>query len=215
MPTDTRAAVLALAGSTALILTACNISIDTTETVTESFDVSDFTEIDVAHAFDASVSVGDATSVEIEVDEELLDRLSVEVDGETLVVRLTDGLVATSGPLRLNITTPSLEAVTIAGAADMEIEGLNGESFDLRTNGAANISATGSIEALTIEADGASKIDLDGLTIGQATVDVDGASRVEFDELDRIDGQVSGASSVDVADGTTVDVETSGASSIG
>lgn len=214
MTTYPRAAVLAIAGGVAALGAACSFSIDTAETVTQSFDVEAFNQIDIGQAFDATILVGPATSVEVEINDELVDKLSVVVENQRLVISLNDGLISTSGPMKVNITTPDLEALSANGAAEVEIEGLDAESFDLRVDGAADITADGSIGELTLDANGASNIDLDQVAIRRAEIQVDGATSVDFDDLQEIEGTIDGASSVDVPDGTTVDVETSGASSI-
>ncbi|MGI9595724.1 MAG: GIN domain-containing protein [Acidimicrobiales bacterium] len=211
-----RVAVLALAGGAVVLTTACSLSINTDgHTVTQSFEVDDFDSVEIAQPFDATVTVGEETGVEVEINEELVDRLEVEVDGDRLVVQLTGGLVASSGPMVVHITTPELAALSADGAANVEIDGLDAESFDLRVDGASNVSADGSVTTLTLDANGASNVDFEQVSVGTASVTVDGAANADFDALDEIRGSVKGAGSVDVSNETSVDVSTSGAGSIG
>lgn len=215
MDRSSRAALLALAGGAALLTTACSIDIDTGgDIAAESYDVGSFDEIEITAPFEADIEVGSDTEVTVELDEELLDRVRVEVEGNRLTVGFSDGLVSASGPLELRISTPELTALVAQGAAEVKLEGLDAESFRLQIDGASDVTLDGTVETLMVEADGAAKADLGDLATTNAEIDVDGASNIEFGSLDRIDGAIRGAGTVDVPDGTTTDVETSGGGSI-
>ncbi len=207
--------MLVIAGTVTVLGTACRISVDGDgDNVTQGFDVEGFNRIEISQAFEAEIVVGEETRVEVEVDEELIDRVDVVVDGDVLTVGLGGGLASTTGDLKVRITTPNLEAVAADGAAQAEIEGIDATSFELRLGGASQVTAEGSVASLTLNADGASAADLKDLLVERATVDLDGASSAEFVDLDEVDGTVGGASSLDVPDDATVAVETSGAGSV-
>ncbi len=205
---------LALAGGVALLSAACTLSIDTGETVTETFDVEDFDRIEIGSAFDATVDVGEATNVEVTVNSEILDRLDIEVVDGRLIVQLSGGLVSASGPLDIAITTPELTGMAIDGAAEVDIDGIAAEDFELSVRGAADVEAEGSAESLTLESEGASNADLADLIVGVATVDIGGASSVDLTAANEVNGEISGASSIDVADIGAIDIDPSGASSV-
>jgi hypothetical protein len=215
MPNVPKAGVLAAAAAVAVLSAACTLEIDTTgETVTKSFEVDDFNEIDLGQAFEATVVVGEATSVEFEINSELLDLVEVDVADERLTVELGGGLVSTSGPMRVTITTPELTAARIGGASDVEIRDLDASDFELDVNDASNVSAEGSVTNLKLDVSGAANVDLDATTIDTATISVDGASNVELTDASSISGTVTEASSVDVPDGGDFDIETDPSSSV-
>lgn len=205
---------LALAGGVALLSAACTLSIDSGETVTQTFDVEEFDQIEIASAFDATVDVGEATSVEVTVDSEILDRLDIDVVDGRLVVQLSGSLISTSGPLDIVITTPELSGMDIDGAAKVDVDGIAADDFELTVRGAADVEAEGSVETLTLESDGASKTDLADLIVGAATVDIGGASSVDLTAANEVNGEISGASSIDVPDIGTIDIDSSGVSSV-
>lgn len=207
--------MLAAAGGVALLSAACTFEIDTNgETVSKSFDVEDFDQIEIAQAFEATIVVGDATGVEFEINKELLDLLEVEVEDDRLVIGVGGGLVSTSGPMRVTITTPDLSALSTGGAAEVDIESLDASDFDLEVTGAADVTASGTITNLDLEVAGASNVDLSGTAVDTATVSIDGASNVELTDVSSVSGSVSGASSIDVPDSDTFDIDASGASSV-
>ncbi len=209
-----RLGTLAIAGGVALLSAACTFSIDTSESVTESYDVEDFDRLQISSAFDATVSVGEATSVEITVDTELLDRVEVEVVDGRLIIGLGGGIVQTSGALDIAITTPELTEIEVDGAVEIDVDGIAAEDFVLNVGGAADVEAAGTIDRLTLTSSGASNVDLEDLTVGTATVDIDGASSVTLTGADEVNGTISGASSIDVPKAGTIDIDESGASSI-
>ena len=210
-----RATILVIVAAVTVLGTACRVSIGGGgDRVTRSFDVGDFSRIEISQSFEAEIVVGEEAGVEVQADEELIDRVQVGVDGDQLTVGLDGGLVWTTGELKVRITTPELEALAANGAARVDVEGIDAASLELRLDGASEVTADGSVDRLTLDANGASRADLDALSVERATVDLDGASSADFGDLGEVEGTVGGASSLDVPDSTTVDVATSGAGSV-
>ncbi len=205
---------LAIAGGVALLSAACTFSIDVGETVTKSFDVEDFHELEIRSAFDVDVTIGDETSVSFDVGEDVVDRLNVEVVDGRLFIDFDGGFLKTSGPLDVRITTPTLSAIDVDGAIDMEIEGLAAEDLDITMEGASKLEANGAVDTLTLSVGGATDVDLDDVSVGAASVDIDGASSVKITDAQSVTGSIDGASSIKVPNTGTVDVDSSGVSSV-
>ncbi|MEL6982504.1 MAG: DUF2807 domain-containing protein [Actinomycetota bacterium] len=207
----------ALVAGVAVIGTACQIDIETGsgETVTETYDISEFTELEVSSAFDVEVEIGDEASLVIDIEEDVLDRLEVEQDGDRLRIGFDSGLFSISGPLEARITVTELTAIDFDGAVDAEIDGLDADQLDVTLSGASQVDASGSVGVLVIDADGASEADFGNTSVERAEVDASGASRIDVNGASEVRGQASGASSVDVSpDADNVNVTTSGASSV-
>lgn len=208
--------ITTVVGALALAGTACRVDIGPGgDTVTETFDVTDFTELEVSSAFEVTVEIGDEPSVEIDLNEEVVDRLEVEQDGDRLSIGFDGGLFSISGPLEARIVTTDLTKVTFDGAVDASIQGLDTDQLDVELSGASQVTGRGSVGVLVIDADGASQADFANLQVERAEVDVSGASSVDVNGAAEVRGQASGASSVDVSpDADNVNVTTSGASSV-
>ncbi len=208
--------IATVAGALALAGTACRVDINTGgETVTETFDVTDFTEVEVSSAFDVTIEIGDEPSVEIDLNDEVLDRLEVEQDGDRLRIGFDSGLFSISGPLEARIVTTDLTKVTFDGAVDASLDGLDAQQLDVELSGASQVTGRGSVGVLVIDADGASQADFANTEVERAEVDVSGASSVDVNGAAEVRGQASGASSVDVSpNADNVNVTTSGASSV-
>jgi hypothetical protein len=201
-------------GGAALLATGCTIDIDSGETVTETYEVEDFERISIDTAWDADIEVGPETSVEVRVDERVLDKVDIEVDGDTLVVDLSDGLFSISGDLDIAITTPKLIGVEVDGASRIDIDDLDGDRFEVDINGASRVTGDGTIGQLTVAADGAAQLDFDRVAVERADVDGDGASRISLADADVVHGSLDGASHLTVGADATVDVDTKGTSSV-
>lgn len=210
-----RTAILAaIVGGTVLVATACRVNIDTGDEVTRTFDIEEFTELEVSSAFEVIVEVGEEPSLEIDINEEVVDRLEVDEDGDRLRIGFDGGLFSISGPLEVRVTTTELTKVTFDGAVDADIDGLNAERFEVELSGASQVTGQGSVGVLVIDADGASSADFADTEAERAEVDANGASSIDVNGAAEVRGQASGASSVDVSPDANVNVTTSGASSV-
>lgn len=205
---------VAALGGAALLASACTIEIDSGETVTETYDVGDFERVSIDTSWDADIEVGPETSVEVQVDEEILDKVDIKVEGDTLFVDLDSGLFSISGDLDIHITTPTLVGVEVDGATQLDIEDLDTDRFEVDVNGASQVTADGTVRELIISADGASQLDFDQVVADRAEVDANGASQIDLAGADEVRGDLDGASQLDVAPDADVNVSTSGASSI-
>lgn len=207
-----------IAGGVILLGTACQVDIETSgNTVTETIEVNDFTELEVSSAFDVIVEIGDEPSIEIDLDEEVRDRLEVEQDGDRVSIGFDGGLLSVSGPLEARITTTDLTSISFSGAVDGQITGLDTDQLDVELSGASEVTGRGSVGVLVIDADGASEADFSGIEADRAELDVTGASSVDVSGAAEVSGRASGASTIEVASDLTqadLDVDLSGAASI-
>lgn len=206
--------LLALGPVLALGLAACSIEIEFGEVSVQTYEVEPFDRIDIGGAFEVDVTVGEATSVEIETGENIHENLDVRVEDGELKIDLDRISILGDGPMRATITTPSLVRLDLSGASEAEVTGVDADRFELDVSGASVVEIDGSLARLDLDASGASSVDLGSVEIETANIDLSGASNADLRSAGAVTGDLSGASSLDVDSGTTVDVETSGASSI-
>lgn len=227
---------LVLAGAV-LLLAACGGPIvGSGDLVTEEYDLTDFTRIEVSHAFEVEVRRGDQHSVSITVDDNLLDRLRVEQDGDTLRIGFERGLDFGTATRRATIVLPEMRALSLSGASDANLSGFaSDDPLDLRLSGASSIAldqvtsgaidleasgasrVTGRLRAADVrfEASGASRIELEG-SGEEAELEASGASRLRLDDftLRAATVRLSGASNAGVNVSRTLSAELSGASTL-
>ena len=200
----------------ALVLSACNLEVDFDEaSVRQSFDVADFTAIEIDAPFEVTVRQGESQRLDIEVGESLVDDLSVEVvDGE-LRIDLDAPSFNISRDLVATITVTDLASLHASSASDVVVVDIDVDDLDVRTDTASQISISGSIDTLDLDMSEASQADFDGATITTVELEMSGASQADFSEsVDTVTGSIRGASQLDVDNATNTQVSTSGASSV-
>ena len=84
--------------------------------VTEEYDFTGFSEIELGHAFEATITPGDTYAVSVTVDDNLLEHLVVEQDGARLRIGLEQDQLVTRATLRAEITLPALTLLDVSGA---------------------------------------------------------------------------------------------------
>lgn len=239
VPARRLTALVALVG--ALILaTGCNLSVSfgdsiegSGDLVTQRFDLDDFDSIEVSGTFDAVVTVGEAASVEVLIDDNLVDELDIRVRNGELIVALKDGVSVDNGTLEAIIELPRLVEVEVSGASTANIIDETGadqrysvsgasdlvvfsdaDDIWLDVSGSSDVRISGMAQTLTIEVSGASDVDLDVDKVDDAIVDLSGASSVELLSAAVVSGSISGASDISVPAGTRTEIDSSGASEV-
>jgi hypothetical protein len=207
------------------------------DVVTQQFDLADFTAVQAANAFAVDIVQADSFSVTVRVDNDLLDRLDVSKDGDTLRLRLEprDG-VEGDVTLEASITMPDLDSLELSGATRANVSGfsstgplsieltgasrLDGDleagSVDMEASGASRVALEGSATDLSVRSSGASSLDLADFLVDTADIELSGASDATVNVRERIDGvDVSGASTLRyMGDPELSDVSSSGASTV-
>jgi hypothetical protein len=106
------------------------------------FKVGDFDRIELAGAYDTTVRTGSAPSVHAKGNSQALDDLEVAVRNGTLVIshKKRSGFNwRRQGKLELTVTVPSLRGAELAGAGDIRVDRVAGDSFEGRINGAGDL----------------------------------------------------------------------------
>jgi len=204
-------------------------------TIEENF--TDFTALDINHAFDVTVQQGDDYSVTIRVDDNFVDDLDIKLQGDALKIgfKSTFNTRLKDATFEADITMPDLSAIDVSSASRAEIKGFSSSApfranvssagslrgdidagnTTLDVSGASNVELAGSGADLTVKASGASTVDLSDFPVGDATVDASDASRVTVNVSGTLDVDASSASNVMYLGNPTLGaIDLSGASSV-
>jgi hypothetical protein len=147
----------------------------------ESRDLGDYTAIDLRGAAEIKISVGQPSSLKIEGSDYAVKGLRTEVRDNTLYIEAKKTGWAWFGDgdeLRLTISMQKLLSLSSSGAGSIKMSGLNGGDQIVRIAGAHNLEASGQLDKLTIELDGAGNVDYGKVTTQDANVTVNGAGHV-------------------------------------
>jgi hypothetical protein len=121
---------------------------------TQNYGVSSFGKIRIAGPYDVQVRVGGSPSARASGPRDMLDRLSVEQNGDTLVVRSLPGgwggwPGAAQGRVTIAVTAPALAAVAITGSGAVTVDRVRGDALDLALSGSGSLDV-GAIEVGTL-----------------------------------------------------------------
>ncbi len=113
--------------------------------IQKSYQVGNFTKLEVAGPFDVTVRTGSAPSVSAKGNEKLMERLVVEVKGDKLVIHTEsrNGWFnwgrGTSGSADIAVTVPAISGATLAGSGGISIDNVKGDSFDGSVAGSGDL----------------------------------------------------------------------------
>jgi hypothetical protein len=206
---------------TSLLLSACglpfvNIVRGSGNVVTESREVSGFNQIDLVGFGQLIITQGETESLEIEAEDNVLEQLTSDVDGDTLTLGIKDPSwrknVIPTEPVIYRLTVIDLLGITINGAGDLDIDALDTDSFELRINGAGNIEIDNlSTGSLLVKINGSGNIEISGSADSQ-DISFDGAGNYDGSDLQTSDTVVefNGVGNATVWATETLDVTING-----
>lgn len=165
------------------------------ETIKIQVDVSDFTNITVFENLNLVLIQGDEQAVEIESGEFLIDEISVEVEGNRLILRNENGcnLFRDYGLSTVYVTSPNIEEVRSSTGLTITSQGtlnypnlrLISESFNVpeaeTTSGTFDLEVDN--ESVSVVVNGISYYNLRGTTQNLTVTIAAGDTRVEADGL--------------------------------
>ena len=148
------------------------------ETTTLTFGFTDFTEISVPTVFAVTVTQGPDYSVEVTVDEEVVDRIDVTQTGSRLSIALRtgDGIIET---LHASVTMPVLDRIDLTGVVSATLNDFDQTQMTVNVRGVSRLQGNDlTIGNLTARVSGVSQLAFGGVRpIGFADIDVSGVSQ--------------------------------------
>ncbi|MBL4685881.1 MAG: DUF2807 domain-containing protein, partial [Nannocystaceae bacterium] len=183
---------LVVPGFVALLSCAGCSTIGSGVRMEEERDIEAFTELDVRGSVNVVVHSGSAPSARVVGDDNLVPRVRTELHGEQLQVYV-DGSYATSNPLTVFLTTPSLREIDLSGSSAVQADGLSDDSFVFEVSGSGKLTAVGKGKTLKANVSGSGEIDAIALPVADANVKVSGSGRVKSTATSSLTADVSGS----------------------
>jgi len=202
--------------------------------VEREYSLQGFDRVEVSSAIEFDIAQAAEYSISASGYENLIDRLEVNLSGQTLRIGLKPGSYFRNN-VKAVITMPALSRLVVSGACQGTAQGFSSDDdFDLNASGASRVEidieafravmdisgasrVTGDLRAQAARfiISGASRCELNGV-VHDLDLDLSGASRVSFAQLQTTsaDVDISGASQAAINVIGTLDVELSGASSL-
>lgn len=149
---------------------------------TERRDAAASDGIDINGPMQVEVRVGEAASLQVEGDSNLLPMLRTDATGGMLRIWI-DGSIRSANPLRVVYTTPQLRQVNANGSGRLSVSGLNGAPFNLSQNGSRQVQLSGNVSRLDVRVNGSGAVDAAGLQSGSTVASVNGSGRLDLGRL--------------------------------
>lgn len=176
--------------------------------------VSDFSKIEASGAVNLTIRTQNDFDVSVEADDNLLEHIKTEVDGDTLKI-YSQGSISTKTGINIKILMPEIKALDLSGASSAVVSNVKTESLDLNAGGASKIKIDGTAKNLESDATGASRIDAENLTVENAEAEASGASSQIISASNDLNLTASGASNISyTGEPKNIKQNSSGASSI-
>lgn len=221
-----------------LLVTGCSNTIiggiqGSGEMTSETRDVSGFDEIVLEGSGTVTVEVTGTESLTIEAEDNLMSRLTSDVEDGRLVLGVRGPIRATR-EIVYTITAATLEGIAIAGSGEVEVGDVTADTFTVEISGSgsvavpfvetgdfvATVSGSGSIEAagttngLDVEIPGSGTFSGEALEAATGTVTIAGSGNAVVNVSDKLDATVSGSGNIDYLGDPTVESTISGSGSI-
>lgn len=208
-----------------LLLSGCSVNVENVANTvqvagsgvskTESRDVEDFNAVSLGNALTLDLTIGEATSLEVTADDNLLPHVVTKVVDGRLNISV-DASYSTKLGIKVKATTSTLNSLQTSGASKSTISGVKEDQFHLEVSGASTNSFSGDAEQLNVKVSGASKCHFQGTT-KQVELDISGASNTELrGKTDKLVVRAGGASAVKATEliADSADITAHGASTV-
>lgn len=214
---------LALAPLVAIVsIAGCGISVNwdgptvagSGNIVSEYRTLAEFDRIEVGGDFDVEVEVGEAQSIRLTGDDNLLPLVETKVRGDELEIDY-DGSYRSRDDIKIAITVPRLSAIHSSGSSDVNVTGVRSAAFDAAVSGSselwvegdfgdleANVSGSGEItmagtaDDIDANVSGSGELDLFSVPTRTARVVVTGSGEVGLDVKENLRATVTGSGDV-------------------
>jgi hypothetical protein len=206
---------------------------------TRNFGITSFEKIRVEGPFKVRLITGVAPFASASGSSAAIDRVAMEMRGNTLVVRSNASSWGgypnqDAGPVEINLGTHDLSSAWLSGSGALAIDRVKGLSFDLsvqgsgsaaigRTNvdqlnvavvGTGSATLAGQAARLTAVVRGISSLDASSLATKDATIGVEGTASVAANITNSVKVDGSGPATVKLTGGPACTLRVSGSTSV-
>jgi hypothetical protein len=207
---------------------------------TRNFQVAGFQKIEVSGPFEVRVHTGAAPSVSAKGPQNILDRMVVEVRGDTLVIHphKDKGFRWNFGrhdTVNIDVTTPALLAAQIAGSGGIRVDQVKGPSFDGGIQGSGDLSVasvdvqtlnlsvggsgsmkadSGRAKAMSLNIQGSGDIDTSGVAAETASANIGGSGNISAKATGTASVNIAGSGNVEITGGAKCAISKAGSGDV-
>jgi hypothetical protein len=155
-----------------------------------------FEGVELAGSNDVIVRVGGEQSVVVHADDELIDRVLTDVRGRLLVIDNEEGNYTSSTPMRVEITVPSLDEVTLSGSGAVSVSDVVADELRVSLSGSGAVDASGTADRVAVTVSGSGDAQLGAVVARDARAVVSGSGRIVLNATESLDASVPGSGAI-------------------
>ena len=188
-----------------LTLAGCNningANVETIEgsghVITAEREITNFSRIEIIMGADLVLIQGDEESLVIAADDNLMEYIQTEVNGDRLIVSTPDNIsLRSSRTIQLTIGFESLTEIEVKGSSAITAEDLDLERLMISFSGSGSTRLTGAVSNQTIVVRGMAIINNPDLVSQQVSVDISGNGTIEINAEEALDIRVAGMGNI-------------------
>jgi hypothetical protein len=160
---------------------------------TETRDVASFGAVELAGRNNVTIRVGEKQAVVVHADDNLLDHVTTEVRAGNLVIGNTPGSFETKSPLSVEVSVPSLGAVSLTGSGNVSISGIDSQDLTVLLSGSGVLNGSGTATQLDVTLSGSGDAQLEQLIANDVQAVVLGSGRILVTATQSLDAAVPGS----------------------
>jgi putative autotransporter adhesin-like protein len=207
MPNLYRAAVVAAL----LLLTGCSVVNGSGQTKSETRTVSGFTGIELSGIGEVTIEQGDAESLTIEADDNVLPALTSEVDGSVLRLGTKPRTrVQTRNPIHYRVTVDDLDRIDLSGSGTITGAGLKLTTLEVSISGSGTMNLAGSANQQEVEVSGSGRYEAAQLPSRSVSIEISGSGKATVAAAEQLRVDISGSGTVTYSGDPTIDQSISG-----
>jgi hypothetical protein len=186
-------------------------------TATARRAVGDFTNVESSGDFVVDVTIGPATRVSVEADENLLSYIETYIQGNTLIIETQDNrCIKSSGQVKVHVETPSLYELkmlgsgviycdslftdevrfVLSGSGDIECTGILADFIDATIEGSGEITLSGSCANTNFSIEGSGNIKSMSLEQNNCVATITGSGNIYAFVNQHLDAVIDGSGNV-------------------
>jgi hypothetical protein len=163
---------------------------------TQTRGLERFSSVELAGSNNVVVHVGVKQSVVVHADDNLLRHVTTQVHAGNLIIGNTSGSFTTKSPMSVEVSVPSLKALTLIGIGVISTTGIKTSSLTVRLSGSGVLRASGSVTRLDVSLGGSGDAQLEQLAARDAHAVVSGSGRILVRATNSLDAAVPGSGAI-------------------
>jgi hypothetical protein len=203
---------------------------------TQQRNISDFNAVEVQGSFDVYISQGPAHTVRVEAEENLMEYIEVEKDGDELEVHFKrNHNIRTKKPVKVYVTAPSFTHFTVSGSGniisqtkitnpsqlDIDIAGsgdakleVDAPTINAEIGGSGSVLLRGNTRTFNGEIGGSGSLKAYDLLSETSDIDIAGSGDAEVFASKKLDVTVAGAGNVNYKGNPSISQSIAGSGNI-